>query len=100
MPEYALILLLLLICTVYLHRRYHLKLFQSPQHLIISYAIILSFGILWDQYAISKGHWSFNQQYLLGPRIGFMPVEEYAFGIILPYFGLVIYHLVGRKTHI
>ena len=96
MPEYALIVLFLLFVTVILHRRYRVKLFKSKSHLFIFYAIILLVGIAWDHIAISRGHWSFGERFLLGPRIGLMPIEEYAFGLIVPYFGLVVYKILER----
>lgn len=59
------------------------------------YAVI---GIAWDQFAISRGHWSFGEQFLLGPKIEFMPIEEFGFIFIVPYFLLVLYKLVEKKV--
>lgn len=96
MPEYALILLLLLLVTAFFHRQYKIKIFKSRLHLLIVYAIILFVGTIWDQIAISRGHWSFEEEFLLGPHIGLIPIEEYGFALILPYFGLVVYRIVGK----
>jgi lycopene cyclase domain-containing protein len=96
MPEYGLILLGLLLLTIFLHWRSQVKIFKSKKQLLVLYAVILGVGIIWDQLAISRGHWSFNKEFLLGPRLGLMPIEEYGFAIILPYFGLVVYKIIEK----
>ena len=97
MPEYALVLLLIFVLSLFMHRKYKLRIFESKQHMIIFYLIFLIIGIAWDHVAIYRGHWSFSEEHLLGPRLGLMPIEEYLFGIIVPYFGLVIYKLVEER---
>lgn len=99
MPEYALILLLLLVITIFLHRRYKIKIFKSRSHLLIYYIIVLFIGIVWDHIAISRGHWSFGEEFLLGPRLGLMPVEEWGFILILAYFGQVIYKTIEKQLN-
>ena len=101
MPEYSLILLILFVVTLTIHHLFHLTIFKSmfrtTGHIILFFGTILLVGIVWDQYAIWRGHWSFGRQYLLGPHIGYMPVEEYGFGIVMPYFGLVVYKLIEKS---
>ena len=62
----------------------------------MAYAIIIFVGVIWDHIAIYRGHWSFGKKFLLGPHIGLMPIEEFSFGIIMPYFGLVIYKIAEK----
>ncbi len=40
--------------------------------------------ILWDAWAVSRGHWSFNGWYVTGARIAGMPPEELLFFISVP----------------
>ena len=96
MSEYALILVLVLLVTVFFHRKYKVKLFKSKRHILVAYAIIIFVGVIWDHIAIYRGHWSFGKKFLLGPHIGLMPIEEFSFGIIMPYFGLVIYKIAEK----
>ncbi|MFC1711211.1 lycopene cyclase domain-containing protein [Patescibacteria group bacterium] len=97
MPEYFVILLILLLVTIFLHRRYKIKVFKSKLHLIIYFVIILIIGIIWDHIAISRGHWLFGEKFLLGLRIGLMPIEELGFILILGYFGPVIWKVIEKK---
>ncbi|OGK16448.1 hypothetical protein A2690_03815 [Candidatus Roizmanbacteria bacterium RIFCSPHIGHO2_01_FULL_39_12b] len=94
MPEYLLILLLLLTVTIFIHKRNNLKLFKSSKHMFIIYLIPIVVGIAWDQFAIYRGHWTFGKEFLLGIYIGYMPIEEFLFMIVCLYFGLTFYKLI------
>jgi lycopene cyclase domain-containing protein len=97
MPEYALILLLILLVSIFLHRFNKITLFGSKIYLFVFYSIALLFAITWDHFAISRGHWSFTDEFLLGPRIGLLPIEEYGFFIIVAYFVLVVYKSIEKR---
>jgi lycopene cyclase domain-containing protein len=97
MPEYALILLLFLLVSVVLQRHGRLKIYRSTKQLVITNICFLIIGVAWDHVAIGRGHWYFGQRYLLGPRIGLMPIEEYGFTFILPYFVLVLYRFIEKN---
>jgi len=51
-----------------------------------------SFGVL-------RGHWSLGEKYLVGIRIGVLPMEEYLFIIIIPFAVAVLYKIVTKNTH-
>jgi lycopene cyclase domain-containing protein len=97
MPEFSLMLLFLLFLTGFLHFFYKVKIFKSKSHLIFLYIVLLFVGIIWDQYAIYRGHWSFGKNFLLGLHIGYMPIEEYAFIFIVTYFILVAYKIIENR---
>jgi hypothetical protein len=40
---------------------------------------------------------SFADEFLLGPRIGLLPIEEYGFFIIVAYFVLVVYKSIEKR---
>lgn len=96
MPEYSFILTLLFIATLFLHRYFKLRLFSSFRHALLLYVVVLVIAVMWDQFAIWRGHWSFNEKFLLGSYIGYMPIEEYGFVLVMPYFGLVLYKLTEK----
>ena len=91
MPEYALILLFILLGAIFLQRLNKITIFGSKLFIFVYFSIALLFGTTWDYFAISRGHWSFGEKFLLGPRIGLMPIEEFAFFIVMAYFVLVVY---------
>ncbi len=96
-PEYFLILLTLLLTGFFLQRLFKIKIYKSTSHLLATNLFSLVIGTIWDQFAISRGHWSFGERFLLGPKIGYMPIEEYLFFLVIPYFGLVVYKIIEKK---
>lgn len=57
--------------------------------------------ILWDAYAISRGHWSFDSKQILGIYGPFrIPIEEYLFFIFVPVAAIMSFEAVRRvKKH-
>lgn len=53
--------------------------------------ITLTFFIVWDAIFASMQIWSFNDTYLLGPRILGLPFEEWLFFICVPYACVFLY---------
>lgn len=98
MPEYFFILVALGISAFLLQYLYHLKLYHSMGHMVRTNIVFLLIAIVWDHFAIARGHWFFGQQYLLGPRIGLMPIEEYVFVLVVPYMILVLFRLFEKLT--
>ncbi len=97
MPEYFLILLFLAVFSITLHLKYKLQLFRSKRHRYVFFTITFVVGMIWDSLAITRGHWSFGADYLLGIKGGILPLEEYFFFIIFPYALLVLYKLTDKK---
>ena len=50
--------------------------------------------IIWDIYFISKGVWSFNEEYSTGIKLYNLPLEELLFFFIVPYCCVFIYACV------
>jgi lycopene cyclase domain-containing protein len=52
----------------------------------------------WDNYIIAQGVWSYPPGRVLGPTLGFVPLEEYAFFVLQVLLtGLVLLALMGRQ---
>lgn len=61
------------------------RFFKSWGPFFGSFLIVGTSFILWDVYATAEGHWSFNEEYLVGLRILGLPVEEIMFFFTVPY---------------
>lgn len=97
MPEYFLILLGLFLATLVLHLYFKVKIYKSTKHFFIFNFVNLFLATIWDQIAIARGHWTFNPEYLLGLKIGFMPIEEFLFVLVLSYFALTFFKIIEKK---
>ena len=52
-----------------------------------------------DMYAVAKGIWNFPGDGILGIYLINLPLEEYLFVLIVPYFILTVYKVVDKKVH-
>jgi lycopene cyclase domain-containing protein len=60
---------------------------------VIPVAIVF---IAWDVLAIAGGVWTYNPRYLVGLRVGNIPVEELLFFVVIPLCGLLTYSAVSN----
>jgi lycopene cyclase domain-containing protein len=71
-----------------------LKRIKLVMRALIPGAIIF---LLWDGYAISKGHWHFDPKQILGIYgPGNIPLEEYLFFIIVPIAAIMTIEAVTK----
>jgi len=63
---------------------------------LVFFLSCLFIGIAWDSFGILRGHWSLGEKYLVGIRIGLLPIEEYLFIIIVPFSVAVLYKIITR----
>ncbi len=91
--EYLIVLLVLLLLAVFIEWKYKIHLYHSRKERYFVILFFFIFGILWDHLAIWRGHWSFDGSGLLGITIGLMPIEEYLFVLIVPFWIITIYKL-------
>lgn len=71
--EYLIIEIGLFILFYIIHRHYKVKIFRSRKQFIVFWFLIFLFGISWDQYAVTKGHWIYTGEGTLGIFIGKIP---------------------------
>jgi len=77
--------------------RYKIQLFESVKEGLLFVAACFIIGVVWDSYAILRGHWSFGEQFFVGIDIGVMAIEEYLFVLIVPFSVLVFSKIVTEK---
>lgn len=76
---------------------YKIRLYHSFKEEIIFVITILVIMIPMDIYAVAKGLWSFSGKGIIGIHIFNLPIEEYLFAIIVPYFMLMVYKALDKK---
>lgn len=97
MAEYLVILLIILTITVILEKIYRIHLYHNIKERFQIVGIFFIVGVVWDHFAIWRGHWLFPEDRVVGLKIGLMPIEEYLFILIIPYFVLTVYKVIDAK---
>ena len=95
--EYLIVLLLLFASAMAMEWKFHVRLCHSRKERIIVSAVFFVMGVLWDNFAIFRGHWFFPGSGLIGITIGLMPLEEYIFMLILPFWILTVYKVLDKR---
>ncbi len=89
--EYLSILVILFLSTLYMEWRYKVRCYHSIKERIVLTLHFFVFGTLWDYFAVWRHHWAFPGGGLVGIYIGILPLEEYLFFLIMPFFILTVY---------
>jgi len=91
MSEYLLINILTIIFPLALSFESKIRFYKKAE---IFSAAFLTTGLLyivWDFLATKRGDWSFNDQFILGYKLFFLPIEEILFFVTIPYAALFLY---------
>lgn len=96
--EYFLLQLSILLVGIFLIWKYELKLFKSKKHAAITLLIESLLIIFFDNIATLRQWWTLSGPGMLGITVGLLPIEEYSFAIIVPWFIIVCYKFVEKKT--
>jgi len=81
--EYLTILSVMLVVTFILEKNNHIHLYHSRKERTEIIGLFFLVGVIWDTFAIWRGHWAFPAGKTLGITIGLMPLEEYLFILII-----------------
>jgi lycopene cyclase domain-containing protein len=66
----------------------------QTRHLLVGTLFMMSLFIPWDVVKTASGVWGFNQDYLVGPSLWGLPLEEWLFFIIVPWATFFIYEVL------
>ena len=97
--DYLTILLIFLLVAVFFELIFRIRLYHSFKERIIIVGLFFILGITWDFYAVSRGHWKFPGNGILGVYVGNLPIEEYLFFLIMPYFAVTFYKTLEKLFH-
>jgi lycopene cyclase domain-containing protein len=92
---YAAMLAFVLIGTLPLHRHYGLGVLRQPLRLIMAIVPAAAVFIAWDLFATDAGHWRFDPAQTFPARLWGLPLEEYAFFLVIPLAGILTFEAVG-----
>lgn len=95
--EYLNILVVLFAVAYYLERKNSIHIFKNRKQAIYFSVIAIIIGVVWDQIAIMRGHWSYPKGGSLGIFIGYMPLEDYFFIFVVYFFALTLYQVIRKK---
>ena len=98
MPIYAIFLLTTLLIGLALNRYYSFKLFSRWRGFLAGFIVVIVPFLLWDVLATRDGHWAFNSEYILGPKLFGLPIEEISFFFVVPFVMTAMWMLVHLKT--
>jgi lycopene cyclase domain-containing protein len=95
--QYLILMGLCLAITLPLEFVFGARVYRQPRRLVAAMAVPVAIFVAWDLFAIARGHWDFNPDYVTGIRLpGSLPLEELAFFITIPICSLLTYEAVGR----
>jgi lycopene cyclase domain-containing protein len=93
--EYLLVLLLTLVGPLVLSRDRNLSLWRTPKALAKTLALVSVPYWIWDIAATARGHWFFNDRYVLGLWLAGLPLEEYLFFPVVIFVSIFVWESVG-----
>jgi lycopene cyclase domain-containing protein len=99
--SYAAMLAFVLIGTLPLHWYYGLKVLRQPLRLLAAILPVAVLFVAWDLLATAAGHWHFDPAQTFTARLWGLPLEEYAFFVVIPLAGILTFEAVTvvRSRH-
>jgi len=92
--SYAAMLAFVLLGTLPLHRYYRLTVLRQPLRLLAAILPAATLFVVWDVVATAAGHWSFDPSQTFAARLWGLPLEEYAFFVVIPLAGILTFEAV------
>jgi lycopene cyclase domain-containing protein len=84
-----------LIGTLPLHRLYRLRVLRQPCRLLLAIVPVAVIFLAWDVAATAAGQWRFDPDQTLAVRWWGLPLEEYAFFVVIPLAGILTFEAVS-----
>jgi lycopene cyclase domain-containing protein len=87
-------LVFVLVGTLPLHRFYRLSVLRQPLRLLAAIVPAAVLFVTWDLVATAAGHWQFDPAQTFASRLWGLPLEEYAFFVVIPLAGILTFEAV------
>lgn len=83
--SYMALLAFVLLASGWLEVVFDIRVYRNPKRLFATVALASLPFLVWDAWAISRGHWFFDSSQMMGVIGPFnIPLEEYLFFLIVP----------------
>jgi len=93
--SYIAVLIFIFFGTLWLEIILKARVYQKLKRLILTIIPVVILMVIWDYYAIVNNHWFFDPEKTTGIiLIGFLPLEELLFFIIVPIASLLSFEAV------
>ena len=88
-------LALVLAGTLPLHRYFRLGVVRQPLRLLLAIVPAAVIFVAWDLAATAAGQWHFDPAQTFAARLWGLPLEEYAFFLVIPLAGILTFEAVS-----
>ncbi len=92
--EYAIVLALVLFFPLVLSFAMRLDIYRHRGALAGAIGIVSVIYWIWDIAVTARGHWTFNQLYVLGAELFGLPLEEWLFFVVIAFVSIFTYEAV------
>ncbi len=84
--SYVAVLAFIVLGSIWLEVALRTRVLIRPRRLFLTIVPVVLPFLIWDAYAISQGHWWFDETRILGIYLPFeIPLDELLFFIIIPF---------------
>ena len=97
---YLAILIVFFACAIWLEWQFHVHLYGTRKERILITLIFFVIGVAWDTVSVMRRTWIFPGNGLVGIWIGVLPLEEYLFSLVVPFWILTLYKVLDAKLNI
>lgn len=97
---YLAILVVFFGCAVWLEWQYNVHLYGTRKERILITLMFFVIGVASDSFSVIEKTWIFPGNGLVGIWIGVLPLEEYLFSLVVPFWILTPYKLLDAKLNI
>jgi len=84
-----------LLGTLPLHSYHRLSVLRQPLRLFAAIVPVAAVFVAWDLVATAAGQWYFDPAQTFAMRWWGLPLEEYAFFVVIPLAGMVTFEAVS-----
>ncbi len=84
--SYVAVLIFVIFGSIWLEVFLRTRVLCRPRRLLLTILPVLAPFLIWDAYAISQGHWFFDESRIMGVYLpGEIPLDELLFFIVIPF---------------